>query len=295
MSLTVEVLHSSLQNIEQIIINEDCYKKALKKYCNQTTHVLKNKVKNPKKLDQVIRFCINKKSLLKYINFLLKYEEGEMLEIYFTYYTRKYLFRCRLISINPDDSSTQLDKRQRPGSMVIDDEEPHVKRTKEPYAKLSEIAKANPQKKKLILEISDESNAESTSSESEVVVPKEKASNSKDKKKNESDSSESDIDKPKEKASKSKDKKEPESRKKISQKTQSLRLKESPTQTQNHKSSYSIEEMIELSNLSQFPKREFIFGNNCFIMNLNKFKNLIQIYHKEKGHFGKLQLPIFLK
>ena len=219
-----------------------------------------------------------------------------MLEIYFTYYTRKYLFRCRLISINPDDSSTQLDKRQRPGSMVIDDEEPHVKRTKEPYAKLSEIAKANPQKKKLILEISDESNAESTSSESEVVVPKEKASNSKDKKKNESDSSESDvvepkekasnskdkkknesdssesdIDKPKEKASKSKDKKEPESRKKISQKTQSLRLKESPTQTQNHKSSYSIEEMIELSNLSQFPKREFIFGNNCFIMNLNKF------------------------
>jgi hypothetical protein len=54
MSLTVEVLHSSLQNIEQIIINEDCYKKALKKYCNQTTHVLKNKVKNPKKLDQVI-------------------------------------------------------------------------------------------------------------------------------------------------------------------------------------------------------------------------------------------------
>ena len=295
MSLTVEVLHSSLQNIEQIIINEDCYKKALKKYCNQTTHVLKNKVKNPKKLDQVIRFCINKKSLLKYINLLLKYEEGEMLEIYFTYYTRKYLFRCRLISINPDDSSTQLDKRQRPGSMVIDDEEPHVKRTKEPYAKLSEIAKANPQKKKLILEISDESNAESTSSESEVVVPKEKASNSKDKKKNESDSSESDIDKPKEKASKSKDKKEPESRKKISQKTQSLRLKESPTQTQNHKSSYSIEEMIELSNLSQFPKREFIFGNNCFIMNLNKFKNLIQIYHKEKSHFGKLQLPIFLK
>jgi hypothetical protein len=141
----------------------------------------------------------------------------------------------------------------------------------------------------------DKKKNESDSSESDVVEPKEKASNSKDKKKNESDSSESDIDKPKEKASKSKDKKEPESRKKISQKTQSLRLKESPTQTQNHKSSYSIEEMIELSNLSQFPKREFIFGNNCFIMNLNKFKNLIQIYHKEKSHFGKLRLPIFLK
>jgi len=31
--------------------------------------------------------------------------------------------------------------------MVIDDEEPHIKRTYEPYAKLSEIAKANPQKK----------------------------------------------------------------------------------------------------------------------------------------------------
>ena len=37
---------------------------------------------------------------------------------------------------------------------------------------------------------------------------------------------------------------------------------------------YFIEEMIELSNLSQFPKREFIFGNNCFHRCHEKYNEL---------------------